>query len=95
MCLWEKLFVKKEYKENKEYLYCDNSKFDKKILEKRGYREVQQIPPRIHWYNIKTKEHVLIEGQDDQTIITDMKEKGFFPVYDCGVTVLFKEINNN
>lgn len=39
--------------------YCDNSKFNGNIYNKLGFELINKGIPSKHWYNIKTKKHIL------------------------------------
>lgn len=85
--------------------YCDLSKFSGNIYSVLGFKLLRINKPSVHWYNIKTKQHItdnlLRQRGFDQLFGTSygkgtsntelMLDAGFLPVYDCGqATYIFK-----
>lgn len=89
--------------------YCDLSKFDGKVYQKLGFKEMNKPEPSKHWFNIETKQHItdnlLRQRGFDQLFKTNfgkgtsneelMKEHGFVEVYDCGQISFVKELGNS
>ena len=87
-----------EYGPNSIISYCDSSKFRGKTYSDLGFERHASKGPSLHWYNIKTKQHItnslLLQRGFDQLFGTDygkgtdnaelMKNSGFVRIYDCG-----------
>ena len=61
----------------------DRSSMDYKIYPEIGFKPVREISPLLHWYNKKTREHII----DDNHSYDEMISTGFLPVYDAGHTL--------
>ena len=72
-------------KQEKNYIYCDNSKVSDKFMEDLGYKPINQFSPQIHWYNFKTKEHLIFQ---EEITIPKIEEdlKNWVVIYDSGFT---------
>ena len=81
--------------------YCDLSKFNGDIYSRLNFNHISNGVPTVHWYNIKTKQHItdnfLRQRGFDQLFNTNygkgtrnedlMKSAGFFRICDCGQAV--------
>ena len=71
-------------------IYCDNSKISEKFMENLGYKLVKHFPPQVHWYNFKTKEHIILQKE---VTIQETKEnlKNWVEIYDSGLSKYSKK----
>lgn len=69
----------------------DNSKADFTFLKKSEFEIVKQIEPQPHYYNDKTREHLINPTRSREEII----DEGFVEIYDCGKTVWRKIKDGN
>lgn len=69
---------------------CGCSEYDKHLYERIGFTGIYYSEPVLHWYNMKTKRHVLPDtGCDNEVMI----KNGFLPVYDAGyMTLIYQRI---
>lgn len=95
-----KYFIKKYYPRS-IISYCDNSKFKGNIYNQLGFIKKNSGTPSKHWYNIKTKEHILdslLRQRGFDQLFGASYGKGtsnndlmllhnFVEVYDCGQSV--------
>lgn len=78
--------------------YCDLSKFNGQIYNKLGFKKIYKAGPSLHWYNMKTKQHILdslLRSQGFDRLFGTAYGKGssnealmltygFVEIYDCG-----------
>lgn len=69
----------------------DNSKANFIYLKESGFEIINQIEPQLHYYNGKTKEHIIDTSRDRDELLND----GFVEIFDCGKTIWRKMKNGN
>ncbi len=77
-------FIEK-YKANHITYKCDYSKTNGIEFQRLGFVVNKKTKPEKHWYNIKTDEHIVDNGDENEQSLLD---KGFLLVYDCGQLIL-------